>query len=164
MFQKPFNLGQVQKVFHGLFADHPAHIALISLDGDILAVNDAWQRFGESNGLQKGYEFLGISYLTACQPAVEAGDPYASHATMGLLGLMQSSRDKFTLIYPCHSPVEQRWFRMWAEPQTPDVPAIVVAHQYLGASRPGDEKSDEASALTPQSPFIFSAMGIASAR
>ena len=136
---------RLRAIFQGVFGSHPAHVALLDLRANILAVNDAWTRFGQTNGLRDDYDFSRANYLQACEPGAVGGDAYARDAYVGLLQVMRSNRPKYTLVYPCHSPAEQRWFRMWIQPQAPEADAIVVAHKSLGATRPREAAEGEAS-------------------
>jgi hypothetical protein len=140
---------RLRTIFDGLFKTHPAHVALLDLQANILAVNDAWVRFGRANGLRADYDFGRSNYLHACEPAADAGDDYARDAYTGLLQVMRSSLARFTLVYPCHAPAEQRWFRLWVQPQRPAADAIVVAHKWLGKTRPSDDKEDDAVDMGP---------------
>lgn len=123
------------RAFRQLFDPHPSHVALVGLDGTILAVNEAWTRFGRLNGLRADYDFVGQNYLAHCEAAVGSGTPGAQEAYVGLLDVIRNGRPKFTQVYPCHSPARREWYRMWVEPQTPTVAAVIVAHQ-LVASEP----------------------------
>jgi hypothetical protein len=117
------------RLFKQLFDWHPAHVCMLDLDGKILAVNRSWSRFAEGNGLSPQYKFDGQSYLDICSVAAEKGDDYAKQALTGLLDIMATGRRKFVLTYPCHAPHEKRWFKLWIEPQMPEAPVIIVAHQ-----------------------------------
>jgi len=136
-------LGQWVQAFRQLFDAHPAHVALLGLDGTVLAVNSAWQAFGAASGLRSGYDFVGQNYLALCEAGVAAGGAGAQEAYIGLLDVMRNGRPKFTLVYPCHSPARRQWFRMWVEPQTPSVPTVIVAHKLI-ESRPwhADDPAD----------------------
>ena len=122
-------------VFERLFDPHPSHVALVGLDGMVLAVNAAWRRYGAANGLRAGYDFVGQNYLAACEAGVVARYPSAEEAYVGLLGVLRSGRPKFTLVYSCSTPDRRETYRMWVEPQSPSVPAVIVAHELI-ASRP----------------------------
>jgi hypothetical protein len=118
------------RLFNRLFDAHPAHVAMIDLDGTILAVNRAWREFASANGLY-GYRFVGVNYLGICQSAAETGDAHAQTALVGLLEVLATGRSKFCVTYPCHAPHERRWFKLWIEPQMPDIPVAIVAHQIV---------------------------------
>ena len=91
-----------------------AHIAVLDRQGDIVAVNDAWRRFAIDNGAPEPFvNPLGVSYLGICAEAV--GGPSgieAETAVSGIRDVLAGGRAEFHLEYPCHSPTEQRWFRM----------------------------------------------------
>jgi hypothetical protein len=153
MSQGPQNHEQLRTVFASIFAAHPANIALLDLNATILAVNSSWSRFAQENGLRAGYEFTGANYLAACEPGATAGDDYAQKAYVGLLGVLRAGIPKFTLVYPCHSPTEQRWYRMWVQPQNPEAPAIVVAHSFIGPTAPTADASDDQTGGDNATPF-----------
>lgn len=121
----------IVRVFRTLFDEHDAHVCMIDLKGAILAVNAAWRRFGEENGLGPTYRCEGINYLDLCTTAAEQGDSAAAEALAGLLDVLTTGRSKFVMTYPCHAPHERRWFKLWVEPQMPFSPVVIVAHQLL---------------------------------
>ncbi len=64
----------------------PANVAVLGLDGTIVATNEAWNRFARENGdppLQK----IGpnANYLDACRVAAAKGESYAQTALDGIL-------------------------------------------------------------------------------
>ena len=120
------------RAFQQLFDPHPSHVALVGLDGTVLAVNAAWDRYARASGVAAGYEFVGRNYLAVCESAVVGGEAAdAREAYVGLLDVLRNGRPKFTMTYACHSPSRQEWYRMWVEPQTPAVAAVIVAHQLV---------------------------------
>ena len=128
------------RVFERLFDGHPSHVALVGLDGTVMAVNAAWRRYAADHGVAAGYDFVGRNYLAVCEAAVAAGYPSAQEAYVGLLDVLRNRRPKFTLTYACHSPGRREWYRMWVEPQSPSVPAVIVAHQLIDAQpHPSDD-------------------------
>jgi hypothetical protein len=159
MSQGPENHEHLRTVFASVFAGHPANIALLDLQATILAVNGSWIRFAEENGLRQGYEFNGANYLSACEPGATMGDEYARQAYVGLLGVMRAGLPKFTLVYPCHSPTEQRWYRMWVQPQSPDAAAIVVAHSFIGPTAPTADAELDQTGEDDATPFELHAGG-----
>jgi hypothetical protein len=129
----------IVRVFRTLFDPHDAHVCMIDLHGMILAVNAAWHRFGEGNGLPSGYRCEGINYLDLCAAAAEKGDTFAGEALAGLLDVLATGRSKFVMTYPCHAPHERRWFKLWVEPQMPFSPVVIVAHQLLRYEATSDQ-------------------------
>ena len=92
----------------------PAHVALLDPEGIILATNERWQRFAKANLLQ-GPEFsLGQNYLKVCERATGPCSEEAKGAAGGIRRVLRGEVGEFTIEYPCHSPTEQRWFRLIA--------------------------------------------------
>jgi PAS domain S-box-containing protein len=90
----------------------PAHIALIDPAGVILAVNASWRRFAAANQLLDDGFTVGRNYLDVCDRACGGGSTEARAAADGIRGVLQGAASGFGLEYPCHSPTEQRWFRL----------------------------------------------------
>jgi diguanylate cyclase (GGDEF)-like protein len=89
-----------------------AHIAVLDGRGRIVAVNDAWRRFARANGAAGMDDFVGASYVTACEAAVRSSaDRDAQGVLEGLRAVLCGERAQFSAEYPCHSPGgAQRWF------------------------------------------------------
>lgn len=86
-------------------------IAVLDKLGYIVGVNQAWKDFGERNGVSKGYTAVGKNYVTISQ---QAGDEYGDRAAAELRRLLNDEQTEFTVVYPCHSPNQERWFRLYA--------------------------------------------------
>jgi PAS domain S-box-containing protein len=91
----------------------PAHVALLDAQGRIVSVNEAWKRFGAANGQRDPSFGVGSIY-----PGIHdvAGEPDAIAAAQGLRAVLAGQADAFSLEYPCHTPTEQRWYRMMVTP------------------------------------------------
>lgn len=96
-------------------------VAVVDAQGTIRFVNRAWNTFANENaaGAQLVGLGVGANYLAACLNAPEA------HAL--LRGVLSGGVDKGELEYPCHSPTEQRWFRMYVRPLG-DGSGAVISH------------------------------------
>lgn len=105
------------------------HIAVLDADGTIVMVNEAWRRFARTNG---DVELLatgpGSNYLNVCAAPAAETDPLAVRARAGLKGVLEGSREAFSLRYPCHSPDEKRWFIMNVAPIRSGPYSAVVSH------------------------------------
>ncbi|WP_033137515.1 sensor domain-containing diguanylate cyclase [Aeromonas finlandensis] len=88
-------------------------ISVIDRNGVIHYTNLAWDLFAEQNGMPKGYNWLGVNYMGACDGEA---DPLAVAAVEGILRVIRHQQDKFYLEYPCHSVDTQRWFMMRVAP------------------------------------------------
>lgn len=118
-----------------------AHIAIVDEGGTILAVNAAWRRFAEINGLGWPDHGVGRSYLAACDDATERGDSEATAVAAGIRAVLSGEQESFEWEYPCHGPTERRWFvvrisRFVDAGRT----RAVVAHENVTARRQAEEE------------------------
>lgn len=106
----------------------PAHVALLDSVGTIVAVNEAWRRFGEQNVLQIEESCIGSNYIKVCEAAQGECSGEAGIVAEGIRKVLDKSLLEFSLEYPCHSPTEQRWFRLMVSPLQagPSVGAVVM--------------------------------------
>ncbi len=107
----------------------PANIALLDATGTIIAVNEAWKKFGIENNLKSSNYCLGDNYIKVSEKATgndkRDGIKIAAGTRQVLAGLI----GEFAMEYPCHSPTEQRWFRVEVRPLTKHKhPGAVVMH------------------------------------
>ena len=111
-----------------------AHLAVVDGEGAIVAVNEAWRRFGEENGAARSY--LGESYTGVCA-RVRGGDgDMARRTAEGIRAVLAGETDFFTLQYPCHTPRERLWFQLRVTPLVSDgVRHAVVAHENVTAEQ-----------------------------
>ncbi|MFW5924414.1 MAG: ATP-binding protein [archaeon] len=96
----------------------PIEVGILHADGTILAVNDAWRRFADENhGTHPDY-WVGENYFDVLDRADI--DAEATDVVEGLHALIDGTRDRYRLDYPCHSPEEHRWFMLDATTFTHD--------------------------------------------
>lgn len=109
-----------------------SHIAVVDQTGTIIAVNEVWEKFAIKNGdaalLSTG---VGANYFIVCEKSSRDGVDGASDALKGLKDVMREKRKSFYLEYPCHSPVERRWFSMTVIKFDSEERMVVVAHQNI---------------------------------
>ena len=123
-------------------------VAILDTEGDIVEVNQAWKDFGERNGVSKGYTAVGKNYVTISQ---QAGDEYGDRAAAELRRLLNDEQTGFTVVYPCHSPTQERWFRLYATAVSFGGDRyFLLIHQRLGRDSPsrGNSPSDVGDAPT----------------
>lgn len=91
-----------------------AEIAVIDQNGVIKVVNERWGKFSLENSREPGKPAprtgVGTNYLEVCRIANEAEG--AVEACLGIQSVLAGNATNFQFEYPCHSPVEQRWFLM----------------------------------------------------
>ena len=95
-------------------------IAVLSQDGVVLAVNDAWRRFTAENGFEPGQSTpsadIDANYLAVCQPVMGVGSDRVMEAQSGIWAVLDGRLPNFSLAYSIHSPGVQRWFRLSVTP------------------------------------------------
>jgi len=113
----------------GILDALPLHAAVLDGEGVIVRVNAEWKRFGAANQLV-GTDFgVGQSYLDTCDRASGDGAKEAAVVAEGIRAVLQGDLPEFLLEYPCHSPLEARWFRLAVTPLGPTRAAgVVVLH------------------------------------
>ncbi len=110
-----------------------ATITVLDATGTIVAINASWRRFADANGLTTPCHGMGVNYLAICDAAMGTPDAVESRTVAaGIRAVLAGTVAEFILEYPCHSPVEERWFlvratrfRAWGTAH------VVVAHENI---------------------------------
>ena len=91
-----------------------SNIAVLDKDGIIMAVNDPWRKFALDNSSSDTIiSDIGKMYLSERSGCIdETDDEWDDAAIKGLHAVLGGEQDRFALEYPCHSPLEKRWFIM----------------------------------------------------
>jgi PAS domain S-box-containing protein len=118
-----------------------AHIAVLDVDGNIIAVNEAWKRFAYENGDAEAGG-VGVNYLDVCRHSQEHDDE-AGKALNGIQGVLEGTLPDFVLEYPCHSPDQQRWFLMSVTPLLGERSGAVVTHTNITERKQIEEALQE---------------------
>ena len=134
----------------------PVNVSVLDDEGTIVESNRAWREFGRRNDIRTAADTIGTNYLDVCE---QSSTETATGAQRGLAELLAGDRDIFQLEYPCHSPVEQRWFLLVAVPVTIEGRRhAVVAHinvtEYKLAARRREQELAHLEALTDLSAAI----------
>ena len=100
-----------------------AEIAVLSHEGVILEINQAWRSHAALNnsGFGQGEQTLevGSNYLQASQAIKMSSalrEPEAMTAHAGICAVLGGQLPHFYLEYPCHLPEQQRWCSMSVTP------------------------------------------------
>lgn len=81
-------------------------VAVIDLQGTIIATNRAWNEFSLENG----------GALQHCGPGVNYFQSANKDTVQGIVDVLSGRIAKYREEYPCHSPHEMRWFIMTVTP------------------------------------------------
>jgi PAS domain S-box-containing protein len=121
-----------------------SHIAVLDGSGRIVAVNEAWQRFGCENEVSPPHlEAIGVGadYLAVCRASVDAvGGGFADPAEAmvahdGIQAVLSGERCSFMMEYPCHAPDQRRWFLLTVSRLRSEQGGAVVAHTDITAQK-----------------------------
>jgi PAS domain S-box-containing protein len=105
-----------------------ANIAVLDRGGNIIAVNEHWKRFARENGGATIADSVGVNYLDVYRRSQEQVNGQIEATLKGIQEVLDGARPNFTVEYPCHSPVEKRWFLMSVTPLLGEGGGAVVAH------------------------------------
>ncbi len=94
----------------------PAHIAMLDVQGVIVAVNESWRQFGDSHACQSPAHCVGLNYLEICDQAHGSDIASAHGAAQGIRSVLHGETAVFSIEYACHSPTERRWFLLTVTP------------------------------------------------
>jgi PAS domain S-box-containing protein len=138
-----WQLRKSEEFNRGVLNSLSSHIAVISSSGNIVAVNEAWKRFGTKNGetILQRIE-VKTNYFNACESRANAGDKVAERALQGMKNVMNDKEPIFYLEYPCNSPDKERWFAMRVTKFDSEKPMIVVAHMNITKLKKVQEERD----------------------
>lgn len=124
------NLIRQSEIFRRAILDSlSAHIAVLDKSGEIVAVNNAWERFAEANCIQEKLTTTGIgqNYLKVCE-SCDAFDDETKKIIENLRAVLDGKSDEFSIEYPCHSPTDERWFLLQVTALKSEKGGAVVSH------------------------------------
>jgi PAS domain S-box-containing protein len=105
-----------------------ARIALLDVDGTILAVNQSWRAAdGSEQSLQRGVE-IGSNYLDVCDGITGPDQASAARVASAVRSVLSASARHATEEYALGAGATERWFRMSASPVDFGRGGAVVMH------------------------------------
>ena len=109
---------------------------VVDKHGTIAFANKAWKEFGKNNGAAS--DFVGCKYLDCYD--CESDDPTCELAVKGINKLLDGKSGPFTLEYPCHSPRQERWFKMTAIPLSDTMKeGIIIIHDNITEKKQAEQ-------------------------
>jgi len=126
-------LREREEFISGVLNALSAHIAVLDDKGYIVAVNEAWRKFLKENGITEENSYLGENYLSVSKKAFKIfGDELAGQVYDGILSVMQGNDEMFSIEYPCHAPVDMKWFKAFVTRFSTSEPYhFVIAHENI---------------------------------
>jgi PAS domain S-box-containing protein len=121
-----------------------AHIAIIDFQGVIVAVNDSWHRFDNSNVFGSRHLRVGENYLEACTADHDRDSADGPRAASGIREVLLGNIGSFTIEYPHHSPTLRRWYKMIVTPLQSSRPTgAVIMHVDITDRKGAEERLRE---------------------
>ncbi|BCM26250.1 hypothetical protein ZMTM_25090 [Methyloradius palustris] len=110
-YKNHFPSSQLESYAQELINSLTDGVVILDELGTVICVNNVWSCFGNSNnaGIPDN-KFVGVNYLAVCDQVRGSDAEYASAMAAGIRAVMSDKTSEFSLEYPCHSPVEKRWF------------------------------------------------------
>jgi len=106
----------------------PMSIAVLNNNGDIIAINDEWEKFALENGGDPKMLGIGVNYLNVTRKAAYLNDEYAKKALEGIEDVISGKQKIFSLEYPCNTKNEKRWFIMRVSQMKKTNSGVIVSH------------------------------------
>lgn len=123
-------LRESERFSHGTLDSLTSQLAVLDSSGTILSVNRAWREFAGANGARSSEVSEGCNYLAICDAATGPYSTGSAEIATGIRAVLRGEIDSFNLDYPCHGPLENRWFSCRIRHFANDGPVrLVVAHQ-----------------------------------
>ncbi|MEE4241829.1 MAG: LuxR C-terminal-related transcriptional regulator [Desulfopila sp.] len=117
-------------IYHVVVNSLSAHVAILDENGVILETNEAWQNYARANGMKKGWDSVGVNYLSICRAGAEDTVHDAEIVARGIEKVVRGELKEFFHQYPCHSPTEKRWYIIRVVPyRDEDVHRVIITHE-----------------------------------
>jgi signal transduction histidine kinase len=110
------------------------HAALLDSEGTIVAVNEAWDRFGVENEALLSSIGVGVNYTEVCRRAA-AHSESARAVLDGLRSVLNGTTPIFRCDYRCDGPETLRWFRLTVTPWRAPGGRVLVLHKDVSEER-----------------------------
>ena len=123
------DLGESEIFRRAVIDSLAAHIAVLDKEGNILLVNEAWEKFAESNvddAAQMAATGVGQNYLAVLERVLN--NESIKTVRENLKAVLEGKRQTFTVEYECHSDTEERWFLMQANALHSSTGGLVISH------------------------------------
>ncbi|HEX8333745.1 MAG TPA: PAS domain S-box protein [Segetibacter sp.] len=116
----------------GLLDSLSSNIAVVNAAGTIIKVNKSWNTFALDNNASSLEKCsVGANYFDVCSNTIGVGDDVPLLAMDGIKKVLSGATNDFYLEYPCHSPLEERWFYMRVKRFDSSEPLALIEHQYI---------------------------------
>ncbi len=123
----------------------PAHICLLDTSGRILEVNNEWKQFALGNDYSGVNYGVGSNYVEICENATGECSEGSKQVADVCRAVLSGESSGFEMEYPCHSPNEERWFKLTITPLDKEKAAgAVIMHINITERKRIEEELEEA--------------------
>jgi two-component system, NarL family, sensor kinase len=123
-----------------------AHVVLLDEDCKIIAVNQSWRRFAESNGYAGADKALGRNYLEVCESKLERN--HARLVSDGIRCLLSGELDDFRFVFPGRHSNRESWYQLRMNRfYTDGLLRLVVAHENVTEIKQAHDAQQQLSGL-----------------
>ena len=145
-------LKEAEAFKQGILDSMTSQIAVLDHNGVIVAVNAPWRCFALDNGLSpeqfESSAGVGTNYFEVCRGDVGDDAQDVLKAVTGIRAVLAGTLPTFSLEYPCHSPAQQRWFRMMVTPLGQEQSGrVVVTHTDISEAKRSEALMRESAAV-----------------
>jgi PAS domain S-box-containing protein len=105
---------ETEKQYADLIQHLPANIAILDKAGTIIDVNSSWKLFADENEFIGNNYGVGTSYIDVAEKATGISEEDQLPLVVALQEMIDGIRESYSMIYPCHSPNKNRWFKLIA--------------------------------------------------
>jgi PAS domain S-box-containing protein len=124
----------------GLIDSLSSNIAVVNGAGTIIKVNRSWNTFAFDNNASSSEKCgVGANYFEVCSNTTGLADDFPALAMDGIKKVLSGASKDFYLEYPCHSPIEERWFYMRVKRFDSNEPLVLIEHQYITERKKAEE-------------------------
>ena len=113
-------------------------VAMLAVDGTIVAVNGSWLAAAEGAGADDGRTGVGANYFDVCARAAGVEADGAADMASGIRDVLRGRSRSFTCEYRCGSPGRTRWFLSNVTPLA-GLQGAVVVHVDVTAQKHAEE-------------------------
>ncbi len=122
----------------------PAQLCLLDQSGNILDVNGSWKEFADKNNYSGTNYGIGSNYIELCENATGEWSEGSNQAAEICRSVLLGEVPFLEMEYPCHSPIEERWFKLSvARLHKEKLMGVVVIHTNITERKQSEQKVNE---------------------
>lgn len=127
---------------HAVLNSVSALVAVVDGEGNVIAVNAAWERVARGTGRLARIR-VGVNYLEECEKAAEAGDTFAREAAAGLKAVIDGTLPEFRLEHKAELDGVEHWYVKTVELLDRPEGGAIISHQDITERRRAEFEADE---------------------